>query len=89
MTAVPYAEKPAGTPARMARLRDGGTTAIAAMFRAARAALATWRERRRAISHLRRLSDAQLRDLGITRLEIERAVHGGAGSGRSIRGRHP
>lgn len=34
-------------------------------------------ESARAIAHLRDLSDSQLRDIGITRPDIERAVRGG------------
>ncbi len=44
--------------------------------RAGWAALVAWRDRRRAIVCLRRMSDAQLRDLGITRLDVERVVRG-------------
>lgn len=40
-------------------------------------ALTAWRPRRRAIKHLLMLSDVQLRDIGISRSEIESAVRRG------------
>ena len=36
--------------------------------------LATWREHREAIKHLNRLTDKELRDIGITRGDIDRLV---------------
>ncbi len=41
-------------------------------------ALATYWERRAAIKALRQLDDRQLRDIGLSRCHIERAVLGGA-----------
>ena len=36
--------------------------------------LATWREHRNTIKELNRLSDAELRDIGISRADIDRLV---------------
>lgn len=55
---------------------------VAELLRGAWSRFVAWRERRRAVAHLRSLSDSQLRDLGITRMEIERLVRGGAGGAR-------
>ena len=39
-------------------------------------ALTIWRDRRRAAGMMRSLSDLQLRDLGVARVEIEQMMHG-------------
>lgn len=44
--------------------------------------LTAWRERRRSIGHLRSMSDAQLRDIGVTRVQIERLARGAANDAR-------
>ncbi len=36
--------------------------------------MATWREHREAIKHLNKLTDKELRDIGITRGDIDRLV---------------
>jgi len=36
--------------------------------------LATWREHREAIKHLNRMTDRELRDIGMTRGDIDRLV---------------
>jgi uncharacterized protein YjiS (DUF1127 family) len=59
---------------------------IPVWIRSAWAGLATWHERHRSAAHLRQLSDSQLRDLGITRLDIERAVRGQYDPSRRRRG---
>lgn len=46
-------------------------------LRAGWGAYARWRAERRAIAHLRTISDRQLRDIGIVRSQIELAVRYG------------
>lgn len=79
---------PAGraAPIRPGLLRRKGM-GLPDWIRAGWRALATWRDRRRAIVCLRRMNDAQLRDLGITRLDVERVVRGEPATGRAAGGR--
>jgi uncharacterized protein YjiS (DUF1127 family) len=53
---------------------------MSALFMAGFAACRTWQRNRDAIRHLRSMSDAELRDIGIVRESIEPAVMGGRGS---------
>ena len=50
---------------------------IGALFAAGFHACRTWQRNRNAIHHLRAMSDAELRDIGIARESIEPAVMGG------------
>lgn len=50
-------------------------------------ALTIWRDRRRAAGMMRSLSDLQLRDLGVARVEIEQMMHGDFRTARRPRGR--
>lgn len=86
MTATHMPAVHAGSLARIAG-RPADRSAVSSLTRAALRALVAWRDRRRAVGHLRRLSDAQLRDLGVTRLDIERVVRGDLDPG-CHRGRH-
>ena len=54
--------------------------AVGALLAAGFAACRTWQRNRDAIRHLRSMSDAELRDIGIVRESIEPAVMGGRGS---------
>lgn len=47
--------------------------------------LATWREHRRVIKELNRLTDSELRDIGINRCDIDRLVW--LGEDKDMRGR--
>ena len=47
----------------------------------------TWRIERAAMAHLRSMSDRQLKDLGLSRSEIEGAVAGERATDRSLRHR--
>ena len=47
----------------------------------------TWRIERAAMAHLRSMSDRQLKDIGLSRSEIEGAVAGERATDRTFRGR--
>jgi len=47
--------------------------------------LATWREHRKAIKHLNRMTDRELNDMGISRSDIDRLVW--LGEDKDARGR--
>lgn len=80
MTIAPFPAGRAGfTPDRIAAQATRRSRSLLA-------ALTAWRDRRRAISHLRSLSDAQLRDIGIGRSEIETLARYGAAARRCGRG---
>lgn len=77
----------APSPARRAGLVPDSI--IAQAVRGARqlaAALTRWRDRRKAIAQLRAMTDAQLRDIGIRRSEVDSVVRYGSTAPR--RGLH-
>jgi uncharacterized protein YjiS (DUF1127 family) len=65
-------------PARSAAARESGWAGvagtIAAGLAAAASALAAWRQRRRSRLHLMALDDHLLRDIGISRADMEQEV---------------
>jgi uncharacterized protein YjiS (DUF1127 family) len=77
---------------RAAAIRDSALPrrngmGLTGRLRAGWAALAAWQDRRRAILCLRQMTDTQLRDLGITRLDVERVVRGEPVTGNRPGGR--
>ena len=59
-----------------------GTFPVTDLIRAAVAGFTAWRARCAAVEHLNSLDDARLRDIGIDRCDIERAVVSGLRSAR-------
>lgn len=62
--------------ARRGRLSPRPASRLMDLARVTWAALTAWNERRRAIGHLMAMHDAQLRDIGIDRSDVEAAVRG-------------